>query len=271
MLEVLKSSRPSARPSYVQPPRVSEELVRQLLQERPITGEGRFGFYQIPGANPYSDIARAVECNVFHHFFGNTAAVMHEAYGAYEETSLFFLAVDRIAQRPAGAFRVIKNSPRGLKSLNDIAQHPLYISASEVMAYHNIPSLDQCWDFGTVAVLKDYRGQHQDHQVVTMLYGAVIRAALSAGVHHAVLVMDHHGYTQLTQTMAIPLVPILDTEPFEYLGSAKSRAAYVYLPNVRPSAETHLSHLDDTTRRSLRPSVARVIYAEGIPDVVPVP
>ena len=70
--------------------------------------------------------------------------------------------------------------------------------------------------------------------------------------------------------LVILLVPILDTQPFEYLGSAKSRAAYVYLPNVRPSAETHLSHLDDTTRRSLRPSVARVIYAEGIP-VVPVP
>lgn len=249
---------------------VSEDLVRTLLREHPVPGDGRYGCYLVPGASEYSDIARGVECNVFHHFFGNTAEVMHAAYGAYEDSSQFFLVVDRIAQRAAGTLRVIMNSARGLKSLNDIAQPPLSISEGLVCDYHGIPSLDECWDIGTLAVLKDYRGQHQDHQVGMMLYGVLHRAAMNQGVHHAVTVLDRHAYTQLTQMLAIPFVPIVGSEPFDYLGSPKSRAAYLYFPKVVASVETHLGHLDDTTRRSLRPYVARVIYAEGLPDLVSV-
>ena len=249
----------------------SEELVRALMLEHPIPGEGRFGCYLIPGASPYSDIARSVECNVFNHFFGNTAAVMHGAYGPYEKSSQFFLVVDRVAHCPAGTLRVIANSERGLKSLNDIALAPLSISERAVCDYHDISSLDQCWDIGTLAVLKDYRSQQQDHQVSTMLYGVLHRAAIQEGVHHAVTVLDRHAYTQLTQMLAIPFEPIVGSEPFDYLGSPKSRAVYLYFPNVVPSVETHLGHLDDTTRRTLRPYVARVIYAEGVPAVVSVP
>jgi hypothetical protein len=272
MLEAIRvPSGRSDRHSYELTASSSEELIRALMLEHPIRHDGRFGCYMIPGVSPYSDLARSVECDVFHHFFGNTAEVMHDAYGAYEESSRFFLVVDRILERPAGTLRVIANSKRGLKSLNDIAQAPLCITESAVLEYHGIPSLDDCWDIGTLAVLKEYRGELQDHQVGTMLYGVLHRAALREGVHHAVTVLDRHAYTQLTQMLAIPFEPIVGSKPFDYLGSPKSRAAYLYFPKVASNVETHMSQLDDTTRRSLRPYVARVIYGEGVPDVVSVP
>jgi hypothetical protein len=272
MLEAVRlTASASQRPSYALSAQAGDHLVHALMREHPIPGAGRFGCYLIPGKNRYSDIARSLECSVFQHFFGNTAAVMHDAYGPYEDSSLFFLVVDQEAARAAGTLRVIANSKRGLKTLNDIALAPLSIPQHVVCDVHRISNLDQCWDIGTLAVLKDYRGHHGDHQVGTMLYGVLHRAALREGVHHAVTILDRHAYAQLTQMLAIPFKPIANSEPFDYLGSLDSRAAYLYFPNVVPSVETHLGHLDDTTRRSLRPYVARVIYAEGVPDVVRVP
>lgn len=248
-----------------------KDLVHTLLDEHPPRGAGHFGCYRIPGASRFSDVARSVECRVFQHFFGNTAAIMQEAYGPYEQSSHFFLIVDRSERRCAGTLRIIANSAQGLKTLNDIAAPPLCLSADVVRAHHRIDDLDQCWDIGTLAVLKEYRGQQQDHAVGTMLYGVLHREALLAGVHHAVTILDRHAYAQLTQMLAVPFEPIADSKPFDYLGSTDSRAAYLSFPKVVPTVEKHLGRLDEPVRASLRPYVGRVIYAEGVPEIVSVP
>jgi hypothetical protein len=248
-----------------------QDLVRVLLDEHPLRGPGRFGCYRIPGTSRFSDVARSVECRVFHHFFGNTASVMWDAYGPYEQSSHFFLMVDLQEQRSAGTLRIIANSERGLKTLNDIKLPPLSIPERTVRAHHGIESLDQCWDIGTLAVLKEYRGQHQDHIVGTMLYGVLHRAALQSGVDHAVTILDRHAYAQLTQMLAVPFEPIAGSAPFDYLGSSDSRAAYLYFPKVVPTVEKHLDHLNEPVRASLRPYIGRVIYAEGVPEVITVP
>ena len=97
-------------------------LVGTLINEYPLRGEGRFGCYRLHGTSRFSDIARSVECRVFQHFFGNTAAAMQAAYGPYEQSSHFFLMVDRQEKCSAGTLRIIENSERGLKTLNDIAE-----------------------------------------------------------------------------------------------------------------------------------------------------
>jgi len=246
------------------------DLVGSLMLEHPILGTGRFGCYHIHGTSRFADVARSVECKVFQHFFGNTAAMMVDAYGPYEKSSQFFLIVDLEAQRAAGTLRIIATSEHGLKTLNDIAGPPLSIPTRTVCDLHRIRDLSQCWDIGTLAVLKEYRGHQQDHVVGTMLYGALHRGARRAGIEHAVAILDEHAYVQLTQFLAVPFEPIAGTGPFAYLGSKGSRAAYLHFPKVVPSVEKHMGRLDETTRNTLRPYVGRAIFAEGVPEVVTV-
>src|SRR5262245_59142258 len=112
--------RGSIRPveSYLPPPSGADPRVRQLLAEYPIAGDAPFGCYLIADSNPYSDIARAVECDEFDEFFGNDPAVMTEAYARYEAHSLFLLVIDREAEQACGTLRIIEHSESGLKTLN---------------------------------------------------------------------------------------------------------------------------------------------------------
>src|SRR5262245_35122566 len=112
--------------AYCLPDAALEYLTRQLLAERP-AGQRRFCCYRLSSDSPYSDIARTIECKVFDDFFGNSPDVMTEQYGPYEAQSSFLLVVDRRAQRPAGALRIIASSPhRGLKTLEEIVNAPLF-------------------------------------------------------------------------------------------------------------------------------------------------
>lgn len=253
--------------AYGLAPAQLHEQTRRLLRQHPARGAGRFVAYRIAGVSDYSDIARSVECEVFQRFFGNTPAQMHEAYGEYEPHSLFFLAVDRELQLPAGTLRVIAHSPYGLKSLNDIQAEPLSVPLPRVLDYHGIADLERCWDVGTLAVRKPYRGGDNAHFVGTMLYGLFHASALRAGIEHAVAILDGHAYRQLTELLGVPFEPIAATAPFDYLGSKGSRAAYLRLPSVVPTVEEFMRRLDGPTLAALRPLLARVIYAEGLPEL----
>ena len=120
-------------------------------------------------------------------------------------------------------------------------------------------------------MLKEYRGQQQDHVVGTTLYGVLHRAALQSGVEHAVTILDKHAYVPLTQMLAVPCEPIAGSQPFDYLGSIDSRAAYLCFAKVVLRVETHMGNLDEPIRASLRPYIGRVLYAEGVPEVISVP
>ena len=272
MLRVAVSEAPprSGVTSYRPPRGVVEELVDQLLREHPAAGEGAFACYDIAGRNPYSDIARSVECSVFEAFFGNDPQIMTDAYTPYEMYSRFLLVVDRASATPAGALRLIAHSERGLKTLNDIAEPPLSLSVERVMEHHRISSLAQCWDVGTLAVHKCFRGSSSDHLVGTMLYGMCHAATRAKGVDHLVTILDRHAFRQLTEMLAVPVIPIAASEPFHYLGSKHSRAAYIHVPSVVPAVEAHIARMPEQPRAVLEPYMTRVIYARGIPPVVEV-
>ncbi|HET8937463.1 MAG TPA: hypothetical protein VFN67_28665, partial [Polyangiales bacterium] len=192
------------------------------------------------------------------------------SYGAYDAYSHFLLAIDRETNQPAGSLRVIENSHLGLKSLNDIKEAPLELPLQSVLDYHGIADLSDCWDVGTMAVRKAYRGEESNHFVGTMLYGLYIASAMAARIEHTVCILDGHAYRQLTDTFSVPFETIAGTHPFEYLGAKGTRAAYLRVPSVRPTVERYMDRLDPQTLAALRPCLARVIYAEGLPAIVDV-
>jgi hypothetical protein len=257
--------------SYRPPRGAVEDLVGELLMFHPAQGESRWGCYCISGTSRYSDVARSVECSVFEEFFGNDPVIMTAAYADYERHSMFFLVVDREERRPAGTLRFIKYSERGLKTLNDIAQPPLQITPQQVAEYHGISDLAGCWDCGTLAVLKHYRGRANANVISTMLYGMFHAASRKLGVDHLVTVLDQHAYKQITEFLGVPFVPIAGSAPFDYLGSESSRAAYLRFAELVPGVEARLNGIPVEQRALFEPALARVMYARDIPPVVQVP
>ena len=213
-------------------------------------------------------MARAVECSVFQEFFGNGPSIMAREYGPYEAYSKFLLVVDRATEQPAGVLRIIQHSENGLKTLNDIAQEPLSISLQTVIDYHGIDDLSQCWEVGSLAVLKPYRGEAAGHLVSTMLYGLFYKLVSGLGIRHVVAILDGHAYAQLTETFSVPFVPIAGSAPFPYLGSDNNRAAYARVSALVPTMETKTDQLEETTRKILKPHLSRMMYGAGLPPVV---
>lgn len=259
---------PPCSAAYCLPDAALEYLTRQLLSDSP-PSDTRFCCYRLSGDNPYSDIARTVECRVFEHFFGNSPDVMTDQYGPYESQSSFLLVVDCRAQRPAGALRIISSSPnRGLKTLEDIVHAPLFLPTSKVMEHHGIDDLSRCWDVGSVAVLREYRGLKYDHLISTTLYGRLHMQAAASGIEHFTAILDSHAFGQLVRVFGVPFIPIMRSRAFPYLGSQSNVAAYCHVPSIPPMMAAHLNRLDVTFARSVRPYVMRLAYGEGIPEVV---
>jgi len=68
--------------------------------------------------------------------------------------------------------------------------------------------------------------------------------------------------------LGVPFTPIAKSEPFSYLGSNNSRAAYVHPPHLKPAVEAFLSGLDENVRQLLAPHVDRLVHGTGLPAVV---
>jgi hypothetical protein len=271
MLESVSGRGPARSVDSYRPPVVgqNQDLVR-LLSEWPLTSGGRFGCYLIADSSPYSDLARSVESGVFQQFFGNEPALLAAEYGPYEESSSFFLVVDRERCQAAGTLRVIENSDRGLKTLNDIARPPLSISLEKVIHHHQIEDLDKCWDVGTVAVLKEYRGRSSGHVVSSLLYGLLRAGACNAGMEHMIAVLDTHAYRQIVDLLGAPFVPIAGSEPFEYLGSQSSIAVYAPTQQMSRCIAARMQTLDSSILQHVRPLFERAAYESHLPAVVQV-
>jgi hypothetical protein len=189
--------------------------VQQLLAANP--GPDRFVCVHLPAGSPFGDVARRVECAVFGEWFGNTPEVMAEAYGPHEATSAFLLVLDRELGVAAGALRYL---PGGGKTLPDVSAL-LGIPEASILTRHGI-SVALCVDIATLAVPKPYRRSG----VSLTLYARLYTEAVAAGIAHGVTILDDHAYQQLV-SLGVALEPICGSEPFSYLGSAKSRATVI--------------------------------------------
>ena len=214
-------------------PEVLRQKTAELLHERPPQGDAPEVYYKLEGIDPYADIARTIERQVFEDAFGNTTDKMEEAYGPYENQSKFFLAINRTGNEPvpSGALRVIENGPRGLMTLNDLAEkkgveisdRPDFIEA--VKSYHGIASLDLCWDIGTAAVLDQFRLDH-GHLTSVRLYRGMHVAGMTANIQHYVSMIDVNAHRILVRMLGIPFEPLAGSGPVEYLDSAETYPVY---------------------------------------------
>lgn len=247
-------------PRYDLGPDEAKELVARLLAEREPSSPESVVCYRLGPDSPYANVARAVEREVFEHYFGNDAEEMQKEYGPYEDQSVFFLSVDRETGEPAGALRAIENGPRGLKTLNDLAaarengdEAVPHITPDQVQEFHGVESFDDCWDVGTLAVRKPYRAT-TDTSI--QLYRALYVSALNEGINHFISVIDAHSHNKMTGYLGIPFVPLVDSAPFPYLGSKQSHAVYGEVPEFYPKMNRQRYTLKGLlARRALRPLV----------------
>jgi hypothetical protein len=215
----------------------TNELTHEFLRTKTIgatTGApDRFVCFEIEGSDPFANIARQIEREVFEETFGNDAAMMTDEYGPYEESSLFFLAVDTHASVPAGVLRMIRNSRAGLKTLVDLedpAKTPMTVCIDDALRHHRIDDLDRCWDGATSAVRRRYR-----RRLVT-IHVQVLRswyaAARREDVEHFVSILDAPVFKVARDFLGVPLVPLADTPPFTYMDAPNSQAVYAHVSSA---------------------------------------
>lgn len=254
-MSALDAKEPAATFRYDLPTELIETLTAKLIGSKRSEADRRFVCYRVSGNSEFSDIGRHLERQVFEETFpGNDAAFMACEYGPYECASIFFLSVDRANERAIGVLRVIRNSPAGLKTVNDLAQpeSPVHLTFEQVVAYHNIKELGGAWDVGTVAIPKRYRRSGVSASL--QLYRGMYVTALEQNIEHLVAVIDKAPLLALTDYLGIPFVPLCGSDYFSYLESAESRAVYGYVPSFYDAVDKRLQEMsgDPVAVRALR-------------------
>lgn len=213
-----------------------DALTREFLGTKEIATGDRFVCFEVDGTDPHADIARQLEREVFQDSWGNDAATMKQEYGPYDESSVFFLAIDRQAQQPAGVLRMIRNSPAGLKTIVDLdctvksPIAPVAIPASDVMRHHGIDDLDRCWDGATAAVPRRYRRKLS--AIHLQIMGVVVAAAIRENIQHFVAVLDAPVFRAAEQILGLPVVPLAGTPPFTHMDAPDNQAVYAHVTTL---------------------------------------
>jgi hypothetical protein len=212
-----------------------DALTARFLSTKKL-GCNRFACFAIEGDDPFANIARQVEREVFEDSWGNDAQTMAQEYGPYDDASVFFMAVDTHAGVPAGVLRMIRNSPRGLKTivdLDDSAKSPIapaVISVDHVMRHHGIDDLDRCWDGATAAIPRVYRRRLAATHVQIMRIVAL--AAMRENIEHFVAVLDEPVVKAARDVLGLPLEPLAGTPPFTHMDAPNNQAVYAHVPTL---------------------------------------
>lgn len=222
------------------------ELTGRLLEEQPPQGDDRFVCYKLEGHSAFADIGRKIESDVFGEAFNNSPDEMEAEYGPYEDQSMFFVTIDREKGVPTGAMRIIKDGPEGFKSLKDfVEKNPAY-TIDDVREFHGMHDDAKTWDVATVAVPPEYR----DKGTATQLYRAMYKTAVDDGIDHVVAIIDADPLAKMNKFLGIPLLPMVGSKPFPYIGSEKSQAVYGRIAEFDEVMTRH-------RKRSLRGFLAR--------------
>jgi hypothetical protein len=212
-------------------------------------GRGRFVTAVVGPGSELAAVGRALELQVFQEAFGNDAAVMTAEYGPYEDSSLYFVVIDRRRRVPAGVGRMIESRGAGAKTVDDAPGH-IGADVATILATHGMNG-EKVWDCATLAVLPQYRGGRSSLLVSTMIYRTFLVMGRRHGVRHAVSMLDKGAYRNLLRA-GVPMRTLADSGPFEYLGSAENRAVHMDIPAIEPAVREHAARL----RRAARPSLA---------------
>lgn len=204
-------------------------------------GCSRFACFTLEGTDPFANIARQVEREVFEDSWGNDSATMQREFGPYDESSVFFMAVDTRDRAPVGVVRMIRNSAAGLKTLVDLDDSvkspiaPTAIPVAEVMRHHGIDDLDRCWDGASAAIPRRYRSRMAAAHV--QLLRVMALAAMRENIQHFVAVLDAPVVRAAREVLGLPLVPLVDTPPFTHMDAPDNQAVYAHVPSLLTTAQ----------------------------------
>lgn len=201
---------------------LADMATQSLLRHHPPPHSERFATYLIHGTSPYVCLGRNMEAEVFGETFGDSQETLEREYGPYDRASLFLAVVDIQERQSAGVLRVIRaDRYGGLKTMTD-CKRVLGLLPARVVCEYEIASPRKVWDVGTLAVREAYRGG----QVSGMLYALLYQQCLLQQVEHVVTVLDAKVLDVL-QSLGVPFKPLCGSEPFAYMGSAKSVACHM--------------------------------------------
>ncbi len=240
MIDQDQTAREIIPPTYsLSPEKVAEYTADLIDDPRTLEVPAKYQFAAIKvGSNePQSNLARHLERVVFERAFENDAALMTEAYRPYEPASTFFIVLDRKNRQAAGALRVIRNSPAGFMSLNDVEDEEFGLDKDEVIAAHHVDDLDELLDIATVAMLPEYRRQAGP---VIRGYRAMFVWAQEHGIKHFVSMIDEQPLEKMKQFFGIPFELMHGAKPAPYMGSKMTYPVYGYAPEFIPKMGQHM-------------------------------
>jgi hypothetical protein len=212
-----------------------DALTEEFLSTKRL-GCSRFACFAIESTDPFANIARQLEREVFEHSWGNDSVTMKNEYGPYDESSVFFMAVDTHDRVPAGVVRMIRNSSAGLKTIVDLDDGskspiaPIAIPVGEVLRHHGIDDLDRCWDGATAAIPRRYRRRLAAAHVQILRVMAL--AAMRENIQHFVAVLDAPVVRAARDVLGLPLVPLVGTPPFTHMDAPNNQAVYAHIPTL---------------------------------------
>lgn len=215
-------------------------LTAQFLSTKRL-GCNRFACFALESTDPFANIARQLEREVFEDAWGNDPATMKREYGPYDESSVFFMVVDTHDRVPAGVVRMIRNSSAGLKTIVDLDDcvkspiAPTVIGVADVMRHHRIDDLDRCWDGATAAIPRRYRRRMT--AVHVHIFRVMALAAMRENIQHFVAVLDAPVVKAARDVLGLPLVPLVDTPPFTHMDAPDNQAVYAHVPSLLMTAQ----------------------------------
>lgn len=212
-----------------------QQAMDQAVRSSHRPGSTQLIVMRLEAEDPLGVLGRDVERRVFAEFFGNNLELMDREYGPYETYSMFLVALDVVAMRPAGVVRAIRGDRGPLKTLVDIASAdgPWRVGIADLMSRTDgapIP-LERTLDIATLAVAPEYRAGSRSDGVSSYLYRAMVAASQFGNYSHWVGIIDEIPLAKI-QMLGTPLKFFRGLMAASYLDSPLSVPFYSDLDHI---------------------------------------
>jgi hypothetical protein len=220
----------------------------------------RWAVMVLDGNDPLVDVAERVETEGFSKFFGTHPVKHYAEYGAeYNKSSIFVTVIDAHAEggpRAASALRIVKDSPRGFKTMNSLSSPDLIRNpwADEIKAmigdfgYEDKDRVQQeladimgidlstTWAIESMAALPEYQGNNGGFGEATFpLYAACLELSnrtkeASNGeqpIHSWISIQDLPPLQQMQDLFAEPWKRLPEVTPRPYDGDGDTVPAVI--------------------------------------------
>jgi hypothetical protein len=196
----------------------------------------------------------ACELDVLSHWYGDTAALLEEAYGPYLGQTAF-LTLTHASEGVVGFCRLIRPGSLPLKTISDIDGPPWNVDGHRAAAAADV-DVSRTWDIATLGMRHQVLGAGS--VAAAALYHGLILATRANEIHWVVAIVDRR-VRSLLATLGLPLQALPGTQPEPYMGSSSCAPVYTHLPSVL-----------DAQRRSYPDDYRMVTMGSGL-DGVTVP